>query len=420
MRGAKGDPPTVGARGRSTCLDAHTCKSVCFSENVNCGTSKGNVQGRTRGSESAAHESIDTHYLLRDPPKTDERTRRGKFKKKGKKRHSRKAAYVQALSVEDALRMLENDLNIPEQSVSRSKSPQLPRRSARLARNQKRTGRWRNDVKQRKDAEEASRRSERAASAGERNTRRGARNARSAEPARGSSAVEREKNKMREKLRPNEEEILDSVLGNGVQGRKTAGTSSSSTNVNVPSSLRESEETKVQELARDWAIGGHGAIKNPKPDGVLRIAGDQISSICVSNKHHRAGGPTPERPRLIDGLRKQSSVDIYCTIENRRNWQKMLPHLQYGELFGRNELTRSVACHNEHSDVVNQYGGTGMTIFGRLSTIAKPGKDPSGLGRASWLLLENDGRKLRVVTAYRPCVKQYRKLTKKGRIGQTV
>ena len=83
-------------------------------------------------------------------------------------------------------------------------------------------------------------------------------------------------------------------------------------------------------------------------------------------------------------------------------------------------MTRSVACHNKHRDIVNYYGGMEMTIFGQLSTIAKPGKDPSGLGRVSWLLLENDGRKLHVVTAYRPCVKQYRKSTKKGRLGQTV
>ena len=76
----------------------------------------------------------------------------------------------------------------------------------------------------------------------------------------------------------------------------------------------------------------------------------------------------------------------------------MLQHLQYGELFGKGKLTQSIACHNEHSNIVDQYGGTGMTIFGRLSTIAKPSKDPSGLGRALWLLLENDRRKLRVVT----------------------
>ena len=68
----------------------------------------------------------------------------------------------------------------------------------------------------------------------------------------------------------------------------------------------------------------------------------------------------------------------------------MSQHLQYGELFGRNELTRSVAYHNEHSNIVNQYGGTGMTVFGRLSTIAKLGNNPSGLDRVSWLLLENN------------------------------
>ena len=60
----------------------------------------------------------------------------------------------------------------------------------------------------------------------------------------------------------------------------------------------------------------------------------------------------------------------------------MNKHLQYGELFGKGELTQSVACHNKHSDIANQYSGTGVTIFVRLSTKAKPGKYPSGLGRA--------------------------------------
>ena len=149
MRGGQESPPTEGARGGNIRSDAH----ICFSENVNCGTSEENVQGRTRESVSAAHESEDTHYLLRDPPRTDECTRRGKFKKRKKKPHSRKAAHVQALSVEEALEMLDNDFERLGRSSSRSKSPQLPRRSARLARNQKRTGRWRNDTRQRKDAE---------------------------------------------------------------------------------------------------------------------------------------------------------------------------------------------------------------------------------------------------------------------------
>ena len=90
MRGSKGNPPTVGARGRNMCSDAHLCESDCSSENVNCGTSKESVQGRTSESVPAAHESNDTHYLLRDPLKIDDSTRRGKFKKGGKNRTAKR------------------------------------------------------------------------------------------------------------------------------------------------------------------------------------------------------------------------------------------------------------------------------------------------------------------------------------------
>ena len=197
MRGAHKSPPSKGAHGEDIYSDAH----ICFSENVNCGTSEENVQGRTRESESSAHESDDTHYLLRDLPKTNERrkkekkektqenvegrtpgddsaaqedvnthyllrvlstagesNRKGKFKRRGKKWHSNKAATVNALSVDEALRMLEGDLNRLGKSAPKSKPQKPARRSARLARSQKRTGRWRNDVRQRKEVEEASRR----------------------------------------------------------------------------------------------------------------------------------------------------------------------------------------------------------------------------------------------------------------------
>ena len=107
-------------------------------------------------------------------------------------------------------------------------------------------------------------------------------------------------------------------------------------------------------------------------------------------------------------------------MENRRNWDLVASHLQYSELFGKKELTRSIAGHNIHSKVINQYGGTGMTIFGRLSTLAAPGKDESGLGRATWLLLNNDGCKLRIITAYRPNRKPSRKGPNKDRMGESV
>ena len=152
------------------CLDAHICTSVCFSENVNCGTSKERVQGRTSESVSLAHESDDTHYLLRDLPETtgskkqkkakskDKKQssrmtasvqalsvgdalkmieenfdgRRGKFKRMGKKRHSRKAGHVKALSVDDALRILERNFNRPRQRASRRDSLQHQREEAHV------------------------------------------------------------------------------------------------------------------------------------------------------------------------------------------------------------------------------------------------------------------------------------------------
>ena len=81
MRGVDRDPPIVGARRRNIYLDTRICQSDSDVEgrsesnvqrrSVNCGASNEYVvQGPTCGSESAAHESQDTHYLLRDIPET--------------------------------------------------------------------------------------------------------------------------------------------------------------------------------------------------------------------------------------------------------------------------------------------------------------------------------------------------------------
>ena len=91
--------------------------------------------------------------------------------------------------------MLEKNFDVRGQFAERSKSPQPVRRSARLARNQKRTGRWRNDQKQRKEAAEAVKRSEQAASSGTRGPRGEGRDNSTAEPAGGLGSVEHEKNK---------------------------------------------------------------------------------------------------------------------------------------------------------------------------------------------------------------------------------
>ena len=252
MRESVGNPPTVGARGRIGCSDARLCEKDCFVKktsnssvqrrSINSGVSSRNVQGHTCGNGSAARESrdscyllgdtggrgrgnerrrkpcedsaaqedVNTHYLLRALPTAGEINRKGKFKKRGKKAHSNKAAAVNALSVEEAIRMLEEDLSRLGTSAPKSKPREPARRSARLARSQRRTGQWRNKVRQREEAEEASRSVKQAGSSREHRSRGGASNGN----PQGSSAAEHVMDKMREKLKPDGNDILDSILGN--------------------------------------------------------------------------------------------------------------------------------------------------------------------------------------------------------------
>ena len=50
------------------------------------------------------------------------------------------------------------------------------------------------------------------------------------------------------------------------------------------------------------------------------------------------------------------------------------------------------------------YGGTGIFVTDELShKVLSTGRDPTGLGRWSWIRLKGNNCIIRVVTAYRPC-----------------
>ena len=98
-------------------------------------------------------------------------------------------------------------------------------------------------MRQWKEAEEALRRAERAGSSREHRSRGGASNGKPYETPQGSSAVEHEMDRMREKLKPDGNEILDSILGNTTQGRKTA-KQSTQTSVDVPCSIRSGKNAQ--------------------------------------------------------------------------------------------------------------------------------------------------------------------------------
>ena len=65
------------------------------------------------------------------------------------------------------------------------------------------------------------------------------------------------------------------------------------------------------------------------------------------------------------------------------------------------------AANNVHEKISRaQYGGTAVMTFNRIATRAtsKQGKDPTGLGRWSWLLFEGkQNHRTRIISAYNPC-----------------
>ena len=104
--------------------------------------------------------------------------------------------------------------------------------------------------------------------------------------------------------------------------------------VHVPEQLRAIEQAKVQRLARDWVMGGHGHMQVPKPPGHFRISLENITSIGVSSTRDRVGGIPPKRPQN-DDLSKQCNVDVQCTAKNQQNFDLIQSHLKYSKLFGK-------------------------------------------------------------------------------------
>ena len=92
-------------------------------------------------------------------------------------------------------------------------------------------------------------------------------------------------------------------------------------------------------------------------------------------------------------------------LELQTNWDKISSCNQYHELFGKGKDITSIAAHNEHSNIFNQYGGTAMSVFGRMSGYATSGKVNTDLGQWSWMVLASGYKRMRFITAYRPVKK---------------
>ena len=163
------------------------------------------------------------------------------------------------------------------------------RSSKRLKERQQRAGRHRNNTRRRAEMVEAARASdelldrleEEAAGCG------------SGRPAEQQEQVDmtnagRAMEEMRSRLRPNEQDILDRMNGEPPK-RKQKSKQAGAKRVRVPETLRAIEQARVEALVQDWKKNGHGHMQVPKPEGVLRVSGENVHTIGVSNTRDWVG-----------------------------------------------------------------------------------------------------------------------------------
>jgi hypothetical protein len=100
-------------------------------------------------------------------------------------------------------------------------------------------------------------------------------------------------------------------------------------------------------------------------------------------------------------------ADIVGMVEHRQNLKHKNNSNGWNKLLRGEEEVRSVVAHNVHEDVSPvQEGGVGLLLFCPFIEsldMAQSGKDKSGLGRWTTMMLQGDNIKTRIVCGYNPC-----------------
>ena len=137
-----------------------------------------------------------------------------------------------------------------------------------------------------------------------------------------------------------------------------------------------------------------------KKDSSIRIASWNLNSFPTRGKNEKFND-------MIQQFLKRK-FDVIAVNENNVNWSKLPPDQSYQYLLrGTWDLCKSVFSHNTNDISINtiQPGGTGIIATNKMaSRFLKQGRDPSGLGRWTWMQFRGrDKQELVVVSVYRPC-----------------
>jgi hypothetical protein len=140
-----------------------------------------------------------------------------------------------------------------------------------------------------------------------------------------------------------------------------------------------------------------------KPDNIIRIGFRNINGIPHESAHSK-------NIEIISDIRSHQ-FDTFSLSETNVAWHVLQEQDRIAERFrGKFEFSKFSCAYNADKAYQDklQYGGVLMIGQGNTSgRIIKTGRDPSPLGRWSWMLLKGkDHIMIRIVTIYRPVISQ--------------
>ena len=147
----------------------------------------------------------------------------------------------------------------------------------------------------------------------------------------------------------------------------------------------------------------HGVLRGRKEEGITWLMYENVNGFS-----NRMGGN--EKLGKAKDLIYELEADIVLYNEHMPNLLHSDNHNGWNQIFQGGEAdVRSVVAHNVHEGGKvgrAQEGGTGILMFGQLTEhvdMPNSGKDESGLGRWSMMVIKREGVQTRIICGNNPC-----------------
>jgi hypothetical protein len=166
--------------------------------------------------------------------------------------------------------------------------------------------------------------------------------------------------------------------------------------------LNFKKKVRVEELGiSDKVLKVHGVAPTSKGEGIIRLINENANG-CSNRLSNN------EKVEKAKEIHDELNVDIAAYCKHRLNMRNRHNVNGFNQLFkGGKAAIQSVVAYNIHKNISRvQEGGASLLLFEALTEQLahdKPGKDETGHGHWSVMILKSDGVQTRVVCSYNPC-----------------